>query len=596
MNHPVTEPTRRSRLLAAAAIPFCAILALASCSTVKVKTRPEAVGERGIASAEALRAGAEPRFPVVAAFAQAGIDQLQQGRILARKGAETDAAAQYLWAAVDAYELLSSADSPEMGTDEFNALLEVHNAALAGFADIWSNDPRRLEPAPYTLERDGEKIEIGMSADSTFSGRFFDRVIASAAVEERGVVRKVRAGIGAPLVGIREHRPGRDMEMRFHPRRGLHMPVTLTIDSVARDSGAGQRAAVRFSLRNPLTEQTTRAGSRNLPLAADYSAPLALLIEGRNELGWGLAGFLRAKDRLQTSGIYLLEPYDPDRIPVLLLHGLISVPIIWRDIIPELASEPDLSGRYQFMVFSYPSSITVAESAKLLRDQLAALRAQYDPQGRHPLTNDLVLAGHSMGGVLAHSLVTDFGDNLWHQFSDQPLDELPIDPDTRDRIRERVYFDSDPGVRRVVYFSAPHRGAHMAEKGFAGVAGRIARLPVTVLRSSQTILASLNPDQLKVKTASDGRATSIQSLRPGAPMLVAMDISPYRPGVVYHSIIGDRGRGDTPDSSDGVVEYWSAVQEGAASELIVPTNHGSYKHPDAIAELKRILREHLGDH
>jgi len=58
--------------------------------------------------------------------------------------------------------------------------------------------------------------------------------------------------------------------------------------------------------------------------------------------------------------------------------------------------------------------------------------------------------------------------------------------------------------------------------------------------------------------------------------------------------MGDRGRNDTPNSSDGVVEYWSARQEGAASELIVPTDHGSYKHPRAIEELRRILRLHAG--
>ena len=88
--------------------------------------------------------------------------------------------------------------------------------------------------------------------------------------------------------------------------------------------------------------------------------------------------------------------------------------------------------------------------------------------------------------------------------------------------------------------------------------------------------------------------TSRESLEPGSPMVAAMDISPYKKGVIYHSVMGDRGKGDTPNSSDGVVEYWSSRQDGAASELIVPTCHGSYKHPRAIEEFRRILRVHAG--
>ena len=92
----------------------------------------------------------------------------------------------------------------------------------------------------------------------------------------------------------------------------------------------------------------------------------------------------------------------------------------------------------------------------------------------------------------------------------------------------------------------------------------------------------------------DRRYTSRESLEPGAPMVAAMEASPYTEEVIYHSIIGDRGKGDTPNSSDGVVEYWSSHQEGAASEVIVPTGHGSFKHPRAIEELHRILYEHAG--
>jgi len=61
------------------------------------------------------------------------------------------------------------------------------------------------------------------------------------------------------------------------------------------------------------------------------------------------------------------------------------------------------------------------------------------------------------------------------------------------------------------------------------------------------------------------------------------------PGIPFHNIEGDRGRGDAPNSSDGVVPYWSSHLEGAASSLIVPSNHSAPRNPEAIAEVRRIL-------
>jgi hypothetical protein len=80
---------------------------------------------------------------------------------------------------------------------------------------------------------------------------------------------------------------------------------------------------------------------------------------------------------------------------------------------------------------------------------------------------------------------------------------------------------------------------------------------------------------------------SINGLSPRSPVLKTLDTVPIT--ALYHSIIGDRGRGNSPNSSDGVVPYWSSHLEGAQSELIVPGGHGAYTLPQTVAELKRIL-------
>jgi hypothetical protein len=73
-----------------------------------------------------------------------------------------------------------------------------------------------------------------------------------------------------------------------------------------------------------------------------------------------------------------------------------------------------------------------------------------------------------------------------------------------------------------------------------------------------------------------------------------MNTLPLPKDVPYHSIIGDRGRGDTPNSSDGVVAYWSSHVDAAKSEKIVPSSRSANQNPEGIAEVERILKQHLG--
>jgi hypothetical protein len=68
--------------------------------------------------------------------------------------------------------------------------------------------------------------------------------------------------------------------------------------------------------------------------------------------------------------------------------------------------------------------------------------------------------------------------------------------------------------------------------------------------------------------------------------------------VPFHSLIGDRGKGGfldhrKPTSSDGVVPYWSSHLQGARSEKIIPSGHWTQVHPLGMAEIRRILLEHL---
>jgi pimeloyl-ACP methyl ester carboxylesterase len=424
------------------ALLFC------SCSTVNVRTIPDEVTDAALQSTDLLEEAASAPFDALAGFAEETGDLLKRAERSEFRGKTSEAAGAYLKVAADAYERLASGNTPS-GSEEEEALVEIHNSALASFAARWIEDPRRLESGPCRYACGTESIEWELAADSPYTADYFDHLVASESLKKRGIANHTRNGCGAPFVAIREQRPDRGEELRFFPGRGLNVPVTLTIDSVTTSADGGIRK-VTFSLRNPLIEDSFALGDRALPLAADFSAPLAVIMRGGNEIISGIDGFFNADERLVHSGLLLLEPYDPDRIPVIFIHGLFSVPMIWRDLIPGMASDPEISKRYQFMLFTYPSSFPMIESAELLRDQIAALRALYDPSGRDPLSRNLVVVGHSMGGVLARSLVTEFGDHLWKQYSDVPLEAVDASPAEKETIRRLIYFPPDPGVTRVV--------------------------------------------------------------------------------------------------------------------------------------------------
>lgn len=570
------------------------VLALAtSCSTVKFKTLPGEVTREGIAAAQDL-SRVSPPPSALASLGAKGEAALNEAKKLERQGDTREAAGQFLAVAMAARQLLES-PPPEVASSEEieTVLIDFHNRSLARFAELWTELTKDNPNPSLRFETTEGVIEAVSSPASDYEAGFFDRAISVDSIRGKGVVEKKRKGYGAPIVGIRDFRPDRADEFEFYQKDGIDLPLTLTIDSpqVVREDGV-EITRLPIATRNPLLHETVKVGSHTFPLAASFSSHMEVILNGRNEKLWGLGGFIKADQRSEESGVFMMEPYDPDRIPVLLIHGLVSVPIIWRDIIPIMMSDPEIARRYQFMVFTYPSSYYVAESTHLLRRSLERMREKYDPEGNDPLSRDMVVIGHSMGGVISHAMVADVGDRFWNEISEVPPEQLNLDPESTAKIREAVFYQPDPAIDRVIYIATPHRGARMADAGIAGFLSGLARLPTEVLLPVRDLVAPDTEAFLKIDMGK--RITSVQSLSPDSPISKALDKSPYREGVIYHSIIGDRGKGDTPDSSDGVVEYWSSHQEGAASELIVPTGHGAYEHPDAIADIRRILRLHVG--
>jgi pimeloyl-ACP methyl ester carboxylesterase len=251
-------------------------------------------------------------------------------------------------------------------------------------------------------------------------------------------------------------------------------------------------------------------------------------------------------------------------------------------------ADPVLRRNYQVWVFNYPSGYPIPYSALLLRRQLDALDKTF------PNHRPIVMVGHSMGGILSRLMVTDSrGDKIWRYFFGKSPAQTNLSPESKALIREALIFKPQRDVARVIFISTPHRGSVIAQGPIGRIASSLIHKPLEFVRLSPEIMqASVvqeeDPGVLKLKRMPN----SIDTLAPNDPFVRIVNTLPLAKGVPYHSIIGDRGRGDTPNSSDGVVPYWSSHLAGAKSEKIVPSDHGANQNPEAIAEVIRILKEH----
>ncbi|MEO0651633.1 MAG: alpha/beta hydrolase, partial [Planctomycetota bacterium] len=457
--------------------------------------------------------------------------------------------------------------------DLYNAALDLlvrESLAAYGSPDNW----KRLPSVNGPIE-----VELAITEDywlapaRSWDPAFFDKFLVADTVQWEGLRERHRDyGVGTPLVAIRDN-DGSRPEDRFYPPEGIVRAVT----AVLRPADDGER--VRLSLCDPIW-LTPEAGY-SVPLAADYSAPFAYLIAKSKLQALGTAGFFDANRAAWHQGLFLLQPYDPTKIPVVMVHGLMSNPLTWRDSTVALWGDPELRRRYQVWHFMYPTANPVLISARDLRQALLDVRETFDPEGDDPAMQSMVVVAHSMGGLLSKALVQDPGDRYWDLRFTRPIDELDLTPEDRQALEEIFYFEPLPFVDRIVFNATPHRGSEFAYNAVSALGDNL-----LVIDSQTTAVRrrveERNPGSINA-AAGQSIPTSIDVLKPTNPFLLISAELPLDPSVPYHVVIGD---------SDDIVPYESSSLPGAASEVILPGEHDIHTTPAAIAELQRILREH----
>jgi hypothetical protein len=459
--------------------------------------------------------------------------------------------------------------------------LEIYNEACAQLTSMLrSAEGARLWNRTETISsRDGIyrlRFAAGSRKEGTWSPGYFDFLLTPSQVHEKIAHHEARSNDwGGVLVGV--YKPS-DPRKYFLPLVGVAVPLTVALDFTPSASAGGRVRDATLTLYDPTRRDTVRVAGALRPLAADFAAPFAYYPEP------GLLGFmamLRPANYEARAGIYMLEPYDPDRIPVVLIHGLQSIPQMWLPTISAIESDPELRGRYQFWVFAYPTGDPILLSALKLRESLARVYQLY------PKTKDMVLISHSMGGLLSQMQAVTTRRVLWDDVFRSDADRLYAKLPPDHVVKQALIFDANPRLQRIVFICVPHRGSALATNWIGSFGNGLVSLPRQLLGGAVDVITAPLERDLGMKHM----PTGINGLSPRSPVLGGLDTLPL--DAPYHTIVGDRGKGDTPNSSDGVVAYWSSHLTGAKSELIVPGPHGSYALPQTVSELKRILRLNL---
>jgi pimeloyl-ACP methyl ester carboxylesterase/predicted GNAT family acetyltransferase len=529
---------------------------MAGCAQIAVvsEKRPAALppgsGADRVATQTINRALVEERKqPIVAlgAFVAAARDSLRQ---LDRNPANTEALRDYNFAVARIFTVVRDAK-----LDPWTRPMRV--GANGEFTLTWKHDPRP--------EWNLALYELIPADELDFKGTYVKDHVT-------------KEGIGAPLVAKRE--------LTAQQASAFFTPPYIYYSVTATAQFEGSRCVI--SINDPLAAESVRVDGHNYPLAANFTASYALLLAREKPQKLGFARLLRPQEYAATARVARLEPYNPKKTVLLVIHGLMDTPATWVPMLNELRGDKDIRRNYQFWFFSYPSGYPYPYSAAILRHELDAIERKF------PLRKPMVVIGHSMGGCITRTLITDTGTKLWIEAFGHSPAETEMPADSKRLLEEAIIFKHRREIGRAVFMSTPHRGAYLASNWIGRIGSMLVRTPTKLLTVGRTLRESLtaDPAALKLKRLPN----SVDTMAPNNRFVMGINTIPITPGIPYHSINGDRDRGDTPNSSDGVVPYWSSHLDGAASERIVPSDHGSPHNPQAIAEVHRILQLNAQSH
>jgi hypothetical protein len=387
-----------------------------------------------------------------------------------------------------------------------------YNSAVAAIA-------REIDgktPAELRSELDSVQVKVDESKIQLPLGRYH--------LAPRSSIPNESADVGIPM--LLEYDTSR---APLYPRDGLICSATAVYGPV--------NGELRLSL---ITRKTTiELNGSTFALNRDDAAPIAAMSSrGRSVARSGFRNMLSPDSMRERTGIFLTEPYDPNEAIVLIVPGLQSTPFAFTEVMKAMRRDPEVSAHFQVWTFLYGTGTPVLFNALQLRQELEKTIRNVDPGDHDFATRHIVVLGHSMGGLSAHTLVSSSGEQMWKSLFVVPPQRLRGDTNVIRRFADGLHFRRSPRVVRAIFVATPHRGSNLAESWIGHIAASLIHLP-TRLQTDIVGVVSANQDTASPAAKAFDREmnfSSVHTLSPRDPALHALVDLPIE--VPFHSIIG----------------------------------------------------------
>jgi pimeloyl-ACP methyl ester carboxylesterase len=531
------------------------------------------------------RAAADERNDPLFALAELSFLQGKRGRSYQVDGHKLIAKNYFAASAVYAYLFLAKLEKEGSAVAfdrRFRIACDLYNRSLGYIVAQRKGPVTKIDPVIW-LPVGSISVTNGFS-DLPKPLKEYEVVVSADRYKIKGLsVRNRTAGMGTPIVLVSERKV----------RQGS-VPVGTSATAFLRIQGGLEDFATgglncKVEIYAATASHSIMIDNRTIPLEQDITTPIAYTLS--NPLYWQIEKTLfRFGQSAFEPGIYQSHPYQPGKIPILWVHGTMSSPVWWAEMWNTLMGDRKLRENYQYWFYLYDSGKPIVQSAVHLRKSIEDLLQKLDPEGKDPALRQMVVIGHSQGGLLTKATAIHTGDTLIRAVTGKTLAELELSPKDEKLVRAYTEFTPLPAVKRLIFISTPHRGSFLASNLARRLAKWFIHLPQQTMQTTAEVVRLIPPKGAQVQQT----ITSLDGMSPDNPGLLALAQIPVSPPIKAHSIIAIKDDAVPPDGDDGVVKYTSAHIGGAESELVVRSGHSCQDKPKTIEEVRRILLEHLG--